>query len=187
MMWWVGPSTQPSDLGTHLQEHGLIQVDESEGMALDLSRLGEDNLLPPGLRIVRVADARTLTTWMRIFRTGSGLPPFLDDHPLHQEYCARLCLHRPFRCRGYLGLLHNEPVATAALFAAGVAGIYNVATLAAARRQGIGTALTLAALREACALGYRIATLYATAMGASIYRRIGFASYCRFGEYVLGR
>jgi len=84
----------------------------------------------------------------------------------------------------YLSRLNSQPVATSLLFlGGGVAGIYNVATLPEARKQGIGTALTLFPLLQAREHGYRIGTLQSTEMGLHVYQRLGFREYCAFSVY----
>jgi len=52
-----------------------------------------------------------------------------------------------------------------------------------ARRQGIGAAITLAALRDARAMGYRVGVLGASSAGYTVYKRIGFEEYCKIGIY----
>ena len=57
----------------------------------------------------------------------------------------------------------------------GVAGVYYVATVASARRRGLGDALTRVAARAGFQRGARVAWLGASEMGADRYRRIGFS------------
>jgi hypothetical protein len=57
-----------------------------------------------------------------------------------------------------------------------VAGIYNCGVIPDVRSRGIGKAVTLAACRQARALGCRHALLNATGLGEPAYRRIGFES-----------
>jgi predicted acetyltransferase len=85
----------------------------------------------------------------------------------------------------FLGWMDGQPVATSQLLpATGVAGIFSVGTVPGARRQGIGTAMTLAPLLQAREMGYEIAILHASEMGAGIYRSLGFKSYCQINHYV---
>lgn len=67
----------------------------------------------------------------------------------------------PPRCRGVA-----EPVG----------GIYEAGVVPAARRRGIGGALTAVAVERALELGCPVVTLNATPMGIPVYRRVGFQS-----------
>lgn len=182
MNWYVGPSTRPADLGQHLIAHGLNHVGDAPGMAVDLETLGESIPPPEGLVVRRVGHAGLLRQWARVAGEAFGEPEYVLR--------ARLAVHtslgyaRDTPLQRYVALLNGEPVAMSLLFlGAGVAGIYDVATVKGARRRGVGTAVTLAPLREARALGYRVAVLEASLMGEPVYRRLGFTDYCRFSLY----
>jgi ribosomal protein S18 acetylase RimI-like enzyme len=79
----------------------------------------------------------------------------------------------------YIGYFDSQPVCTASMFLSDqIAGIYNIATLPAARGKGLGSAITLAPLLEARQMGYQIGALQSSEMGFRLYERIGFRKVC---------
>jgi ribosomal protein S18 acetylase RimI-like enzyme len=183
MLWWTGPATRPADLGIYLQADGWVHDGDSPGMAVDLLSVRADLPALPGLVIEPVTEAETLRTWCQTFADGSGMPDFVNAAFSDFFSCLGSDEHSPMR--HYTGWLDGEPVATSTLFlGAGVAGIYNVATLPQARRKGIGSAMTLKPLHRAREMGYRVGVLEASEMGDGVYRRLGFQEVCRIGHYV---
>jgi ribosomal protein S18 acetylase RimI-like enzyme len=65
----------------------------------------------------------------------------------------------------------------------GDCGIFNVVTLEAARRRGIGGALTGRLLRDAAARGATTASLQSTPMAEGVYAAAGFRDLGRILEY----
>jgi GNAT superfamily N-acetyltransferase len=87
----------------------------------------------------------------------------------------------------YIAWEAGRPVACSSLYlGAGVAGIYDVATLPEARGRGIGAAITEQPVLVARAQGYDVAILHATPMGDPVYRRLGFRENYRIGFYAWG-
>ena len=183
MTWYIGPSTQPADLGKHLIAHGLTHIEDATGMAVDLLALNENLPATSGLTIKHVSDVETVQKWLRPITISFEYPDCVAN-ALFDLY-ARLGFGQHLLWQLYVVFLKGEPVASSRLFlAAGVAGIYAVATVPEARRQGIGTAMTLAPVCEARSMGYRIGVLRAAQRGLGVYRRLGFKEYCKFGVYV---
>lgn len=178
--WHVGPSMHPSDLGERLVAHGFEYGGDDIGMAVDLEALPKEMPASADSVVERVRDEAGLAEWAAVFGTGFGIGPL--EAGWIEEMFRRLGFEGAWR--HYLGYLAGEPVATSASFyAAGVAGIYCVSTVERARRQGIGAAVTLAALREARDLGFTIGVLTSSEMGYGVYRRLGFVEHCRIGLY----
>jgi predicted GNAT family acetyltransferase len=85
--------------------------------------------------------------------------------------------------RWYVGRVDGAVVSAGlGVTGAKATGIFNVATTAAQRRRGHGSALTARAARDGFAEGAGLAYLQASAAGHSSYRRIGFRDV---DEYVV--
>jgi len=81
--------------------------------------------------------------------------------------------------RAYLARKDGQPIATGfGIVHADVIGIYAVATLPEARRQGAGTALTARMMDDAKREGARYAILESSEMGFPVYERLGFHTAC---------
>jgi ribosomal protein S18 acetylase RimI-like enzyme len=139
--------------------------------------------MPSALVIEQVGALDSLEQWCCTVVRGFGWPERMVDVMARVE--ADLGAGQDGPRRLYIGYLRGRPVATALGFlGAGVAGLYAVVTLPAARRHGIGHAMTLRALLDARALGYRIGTLHASSMGFGMYAGLGFRVYCQLGRYI---
>ena len=178
LLWLTGPETWPIDLGTHLERHAFIG-EQSPGMAINLAKMKENLPSPVGFACQRVTDAATLQIWGQVF----GAAFEAQDCAVEALCDLTMCIGLD-KVRCYLGWLNGKAVAISTLFlGAGVAGIYNVATLPEARRQGIGALITALPLRETQAEGYKAGVLQASEMGEPVYRSLGFREYCKIGFY----
>ena len=137
----------------------------------------------PELSIEAIDDEETLRRWCHVLKKGFGMAEYVGK--AFFDLFSSVGLGRKLPIRHYIGFLKGEPIAVSTLFlGAGVAGIYNVATVPNARRKGIGSAMIKKPLYEARAMGYRIGILQASNMGVGVYRGIGFQEYCMLGHYV---
>lgn len=177
--WWLSPGLETSGWGRQLESRGFRYETDPPGMAMDLSTLPENIPLPVGLKISVVKDAELMKTWARTFSLGYQLP--LDwETPLLDLMLASI--HPAMT--SYLATLDGHPVAASSLFLdAGVAGIYNVATVPEQRGKGIGAAMTLVPLLDARRMGYQAAILQASELGYQVYQRLGFKELCRMNHY----
>jgi GNAT superfamily N-acetyltransferase len=183
LLWWTGPATRPVDLGVFLETHGFQRQEDVPGMAMDLRLLQSDIPVPPGFTLEKVNNAEALNQWRHPFAVGFGMPDFAVDALM--DLFERISFHEQLPLHHYLGRLHGEPVAAGSVYlGAGVAGVYNVVTVPEARRQGIGTLITLALLRDALTAGYRVGILHTSTMGLNVYRQLGFQEYCTMSQYL---
>ncbi|MFL5894291.1 MAG: GNAT family N-acetyltransferase [Thermoleophilaceae bacterium] len=180
--WYVGPASRPPSLVDELERRGFAKVTEPPGMAADLGNLGD---LDPGAAVAveRVSDRRALDAWFSVFA-----PAFDLSRPAAAAF-RDLMIAGGFTdsapMRNYIAFDGGQPVATGSLVpAAGVGGIYNIATRADRRGHGIGRAVTYALMREASELGYAAAILWSTSAGLPVYRRLGFEERVRVPTFL---
>jgi ribosomal protein S18 acetylase RimI-like enzyme len=179
--WWLDLSAQLDAWQPRLAAFDYKYSHGTPGMAIDLDQLPVSVAHPNTLVIQEIHDMSTFEIWSMVFKQGYELPVSVRD-TLISMYVS-IGLELPSRY--YLGILDGQPVATSRLFlGAGVAGIYNVATLPEARGQGIGGALTLLPLHQARSMGYRAGILHSSEKGYRLYQRLGFEKLCDMDHFL---
>ena len=182
--WLLWPTSSRSVNRERLLRHGFVHALDLIGMSLNIADL-QPQTLHPGVSITEVQNAEDLARWMEpcrisfeftdldadgFYRGLLGMG-FGGDSPVHH----------------YIAWEAGRPVACSSLYlSAGVAGIYDVATLPEARGRGIGTAIAQQPVLVAREQGYNVAILHSTPMGDRVYRRLGFRENCRIGFYAWG-
>lgn len=148
---------------------------EEEEPALVLAPIPAPPAYMPGLRIRMVDTEADFEAFLTLSQTARRWIPSLQA-----ALDADVAL--------FVGHLPEGPVATARLSCYGDVGeILGVATQPSHRRQGLGTALTWAAMAEAKRRGCTALTLNSSALGYGLYRRIGFVPAGHYLTYVRGQ
>lgn len=137
-------------------------------MWLDLLNLNVPSKPPVDLDIACEDEAPS-------FELHEFLPYYEPDDA---EGKSRLFSKRPRRAWYYVARLSGAVAGHITLYItrgkSGIAGLYDLGVVPSARRQGIGTALTVAACKHARSLGVRYVTLDPTSEGLPVYRKVGF-------------
>jgi GNAT superfamily N-acetyltransferase len=165
-----------------MDELGLVPLSEEPwipGMALH--PVPATGSVPPGAghEIRRVGDSRGIRDHVETAAAGFEMPvswleAIMTDEMLDRDDIAV-----------YVGYTDGVPVTTGmGLRTGGTIGIYNIATVEAARRRGYGAAMTMRIVDDGAAAGCDVAILQASDMGYPIYERLGFRTVVEYVGYV---
>jgi ribosomal protein S18 acetylase RimI-like enzyme len=149
-----------------VRELGLTRIIEQPGMAVDVSDLAPVSV-PEGVEIRPVSGADNAKALVEV-----GVLAFGDD----PDVAGRFYAAGSFGVPGATSFVAREadgPVAIGASYLQeGAVGIFGVGVVPAARRRGLGSAVTVHAARAHP--GADLAWLQPTDMAVEMYRRIGF-------------
>jgi len=160
---WVHESDE--GMRAELSSRGYILEESTRAMGMSL---GDVSLEAPEVEL-RPADWGEYLRILGVLGAPAGVLSGADPTAFH-VLVARIA---------------DENVATAMAFDHdGDCGVFNVGTLEAARRRGLGTALTARHLRDAVERGCSTASLQSTPMAERVYAAVGFRDLGRIHEYV---
>jgi ribosomal protein S18 acetylase RimI-like enzyme len=166
-------------------ERRARQVFERHGLrhSVDLPGMAAERILPPvkplpSLEVRRVCDAATRDAFCAIGSVCFHVPitwfrEVFDSEAVWSGFAA------------YVGYTDHEPVSTAAVvIGAGVAGVYNVATMPGYQRVGYGEAVMRHALEDTeRRTAVRRTILQSTPAGYRLYERMGYRTVARVSVY----
>ena len=152
-------------MAADLEGRGYTLAETTRAMGMDLA----------SIRLPRPDIDLGPPDWSEYLRIGELPPGLLDGID-------------PSAFHVVVGRLAGESVAAGiALDLGGDCGIYNVGTLAHARRRGMGTAVTAALVHDARDRGCETASLQSTPMAERVYAAVGFRDLGRILEFAPAR
>jgi hypothetical protein len=137
--------------------------------------------VPPraGLDIRRVVDGAGIADHIRAAAGGFAMPPAWIEAIVTEP------LARHPDVAMYVGYVDGEPVTSGLGIRTGqTIGVYNIATVEAARGRGYGAAMTMRIVDDGGVAGCTVAALQASEMGLPIYERLGFRTIVEYVGWV---
>lgn len=172
LICWSGPGPKEDELHLRLQARGFELPTQATGMACDLSELDDSASVMEGMTF-EPADASLWELYEH---------PYWSRQRQHWRRCIwlrqQVAASRPKQVRHLTALFGGEPLGHATVVISrgrlGVAGIYDLGVVPAARQRGVGRAIAAAACQFGREQGCGAAVLTASRASESVYRRVGF-------------
>ncbi len=161
------------DLRATVIGRGLVEVARLDP-AMILHPIPPIPPLPNGVSVRPVVSDADLDEYHGVF-IAAGLPPEVAERMLPTAFATDPDV------RLFTAYLDGRAVGTSVAVRTGdIAGVYAVGTLPEARRRGVGTAATWAAVGAATDWGCEMVVLQATASGFPVYEAMGFRTVVRY-------
>jgi ribosomal protein S18 acetylase RimI-like enzyme len=168
-----------ADLEEVLRRAGLVLTREPGIPCMVTRRRLGETAPPAGIELRPVAGARDAADYARVAASAFDL----DLDLARAIFAGPDGLLAP-HVAAFVARREGVPVASAlTLRAVGIAGIYYVGTVPAARGQGLGELCTRAVTNAAFDLGARAVVLQASIMGEPLYRKMGFDLLAHYRWY----
>jgi GNAT superfamily N-acetyltransferase len=172
-------------IDTDLETDDLMAVSRSLGLARDEWAMPGMVLTPippipepPSAIAVERVGAANHSDFIRLI-VEAGLP-----HAIALKAFAPPAARDSDDVAMFVAYLDGALAGTAVAVRTGtVAGVYTVGTAESARRRGVGTAATWAAVQQAADWGVGAVVLQASRLGASVYERMGFRTVVEYAVY----
>jgi GNAT superfamily N-acetyltransferase len=171
--WITREPAEPEELIDRLGRSGIRVVNRWTGMSLSVKDFIDDPVNLPGLEIQKLKK-EDIAGWAalvnkEVFRRDAlttDLVSLMQQDPAFSFYS------------GFKG---NMLVSTLLVFIARrITGLYLFSTDSGHRRQGIGKAVMIHAIKDIFNLGIDTIVLHGTRDGENIYKKLGFRTYCHF-------
>jgi GNAT superfamily N-acetyltransferase len=147
-------------------------------MVADLTHLPNPPAVSARFHVERVDNGQMLGDWLQVSLTGFGNTPPAPEKRVENYFYAGYARHgfgEDARSLHYIGYLDEQPVTAATLcLTDGIAGLFDISTPEALRRQGFGSAISWALMQEAQKRGYVQAYVWSSPKGKGVYQGVGF-------------
>jgi len=185
MLWRVGALTnEPQLVRETLIENGLLFEGVDSGMVLDRGLFSDSKALPE-FTAHSVNKQEKVHDWLIPFADAYSLADDAIDH------FRRFMLSRVEQSKiegWFTGYLNDLPVSSAYYLTDNeVTMIYAVGTLSNFRKRGYGRRIVEAAINHAWQYSSCPIALYASEMGHSLYRDMGFVDVCGLENYLFAQ
>jgi len=186
--WWLGEHSTPPHLENALVKYGLTRVvADTPMMAADLTQMDFSELdilsQTKKIQVRRVNTEEDLAKWLGVIHEVYRYPEQYIE-ALRHIFTTTMKDGSSALAQNFLAEVEGVPVGASSLsLCEGLAGLYYVCTKQESRGQGVGTAVTLAAMKEGSDRGYEVGILGASQMGFRVYQRVGFKEYFKLQIY----